>query len=187
MAAEVWRHRERQLSVRTLSAVVAMFGLAATVALAQSPNETDTTGWKDFRNQEMGFETRYPGTWHVRSVKGTGPESVLLDETPRAGKPHLAVQFWVQRHINPRGLPVQRWYEDQLRKMSAAPPPTVIVSIGGRPTLRAETTGSLGRTFQFFTSLNKTDIFEITIGQPASKTRLDPTYEKLLSTVKFIH
>ena len=174
------------MSARTLSAVIAMFGFAATVALAQSPNEIDTPGWKALRIRAMGFETRYPGTWHVRSVKGAGPETVLLDETPQAGKPHLAVQFWVQRHVNPRGLLVQHWYEDQLRRMNATSPPTAHTSIGGRPTLRMETTGMLGRTFQFFTSLNKTDIFEITMTQPASQTQLNPTYRKLLSTVKFI-
>ena len=81
------------MSARTLSAAVVMFGVATTVALAQPPNEIDTAGWKSFRNRVMAFETRYPSTWHVRSVKGTGLETVLLDETPQAGKPHLAVQF----------------------------------------------------------------------------------------------
>ena len=174
------------MSARTLSAVVVMFSIATTVALAQPPNEIDTTSWKVFRNLVMGFETRYPSTWHVRSAKGNEPETVLLNETPQAGKPHLAVQFWVQRHMNPRGLPVQQWYADQLRRMNAAPSSTANTSIGGRPAVRMETTGTLGRTFQFFTSLNKTDIFEITLRQPASQTQLNPTDQKLLSTVKFI-
>jgi hypothetical protein len=175
------------MSVRISSTAIVMFSLLTMVALAQPVKEIDTSSWKVFRNQTMGFETRYPGTWHVRSVKGTGPESVMLDETPQAGKPHLAVQFWVQRHINPRGLSVQQWYGDQLRRMNSAPPPTVFTSIGGRPALRAEIAGTLGRTFQFFTALNKTDIFTTTITQPASNTQLDPTYRKLLSTIRFVN
>jgi hypothetical protein len=174
------------MSTRTLSAAVVMFSVATVIALAQAPDQGDTASWKAFRSRVMGFETRYPGTWHVRSVKGNGTETVLIDETPQSGKPHLAVRFSVQRNINPRGLPLQQWYAEQLHRMNAAPLPTTSTSIGGRPTLRIEATGTLGRTFQFFTSLSETDIFEITMTQPASQQQLDPTYQTLLSTVKFI-
>jgi hypothetical protein len=135
----------------------------------------------------MGFETKFPNTWHARSVKGTGPETVLLSETPQVGKPQLVVQFWIQRKINPYGLPVEQWYADQLRRMNAAAPPTRNTSIGGRFTVRMEAVGTLGRQFQFFTSLNKTDIFEITVKQPSSQIQLDQMYQKLISTVRFIH
>lgn len=50
-----------------------------------------------------------------------------------------------------------------------------------------EAAGTLGRHFQFFTSLNKTDIFEITVTQPSSQVQLDQAYQKLLSTLKFVH
>jgi hypothetical protein len=153
----------------------------------QSPPQIDISGWKVYRNETMGFETRYPSSWHVRSVKGTGPETVLLSETPQVAKPQLAVQFWVQRKVNPHGLPVEQWYADQLRGMNAAPLPTASTSVGGRFTVRTEAVGTLGRQFQFFTSLNKTDIFEITVKQPSSQKQLDQTYEKLISTLRFIH
>jgi uncharacterized C2H2 Zn-finger protein len=161
-----------------------VFGSAS--AFAQPP-QIDISGWKVYRNETMGFETRYPGTWRVRSVQGTGPETVLLSETPHVGKPQLAVQFWVQRKINPSGLPIEQWYADQLRRMNAAPPPTTNTSIGGRSAVRMEAAGASGRQFQFFTSLNKTDIFEITVKQPSSQVQLDPTYQKLISTLRFIH
>jgi hypothetical protein len=175
------------MSGETLLAAVLVFSVVTTVASAQSPPQIDIAGWKTYRNETMGFETRYPSTWHVRSVKGTGPETVLLGETPQVGKPHLAVQFWVQRQINPQGLSIEQWYAEQLRGMNAAPPPTTNTSIGGRSTVRMEVVGALGRDFVFFTSLNKTDIFEITIMQPSSQTQLDQTYQKLLSTLRFIH
>src|SRR5258705_5475912 len=109
------------MSQRTLLAAVLVFGSTASVVFAQSPPQIDMSGWKLYRNETMGFETRYPSTWQVRSVKGTGPETVLLSETPQVGKPQLAVQFWVQRKINPYGLPIEQWYADQLRAMKAAP------------------------------------------------------------------
>jgi hypothetical protein len=172
------------MSRRTLLAAVLVFG-SATV-FAQSPPQIDISGWKVYRNETMGFETRYPGTWQVRSVKGTGPETVLLSETPQVGKAQLAVQFWVQRKMNPNGLPIEQWYADQLRRMNAAPPPTTNTSIGGRSTVRMEAVGASGRQFQFFTSLNKTDIFEITVKQPSSQIQLEQTYQKLISTLRFI-
>lgn len=171
---------------RTMLAAVLVFGSTASVAFAQSPPQIDISGWKVYRNETMGFETRYPSTWHVRSVKGTGPETVFLSETPQVGKPQLAVQFWVQRKINPYGLPIEQWYADRLRGMDAAPPPAANTSIGGRSTVRMEAVGALGRQFQFFTSLNKTDIFEITVKQPSSQIQLDQTYQKLISTLRFI-
>jgi len=156
---------------------------ATTVTPAQSPH-IDTSGWKTYRNETMGFEAKYPNAWHVRSVRG--PESVVLDETPRVGKSNLSVQFWVQRQINPRGLSIERWYADRLQGIKATPPPTTRAVIGGRPTVRREVVGTLGKHFDFFTSLNKTDIFEITIEQSSSQVELDQTYESILSTVKFM-
>jgi hypothetical protein len=171
---------------KNLLAAVLVLGVGAIAAFAQSPSEIDISRWKTYRNETMGFETKYPATWHVRSVTGTGPETVMIDETPQVGKPHLAVQFWVQRQINPQGLSIEPWYADQLRKSKAAPLPTSNVSIGGRPTVRMEAVGSSGRTFYFFTALNKTDIFEIIVTQPSSQTPLDPIYQKLASTIRFI-
>lgn len=154
------------MSRRSLLAAVLVFG--PTAVLAQSPRQIDTSDWKVYRNETMGFETRYPSTWHVRSVKGTGPATVLLSEAPRVGKP-------------------PQWYAGEVRRLNAAPSPTTNTSIGGRSTVRMEAVGALGRQFQFFTSLNKTDIFEITVMQPSSRIQLDQTYQKLISTLRFMH
>ena len=174
------------MSGRTLLAGFLVCSVAASVASAQSPPRLDTAGWKTYRNEMMGFETSYPGAWHVRSAKGAGLETVSLSETPQVGKPTRAVQFWVQRPTNPRGLSIQQWYADQLRGMKAVSPPTTNTSIGGRSAIRMESVGAIGRQFQFFTSLDKTDVFEITVTQPSSQTQLDRTYQTLLSTVRFI-
>ncbi len=161
-------------------------GVAATVASAQSPSPIDTSGWKTYRNEAMGFEAKYPRAWHVNLASGTGPESVLLGGAAEPGKPKRTVQFWVQRRMNPRGLSIAQWYADQAQRIKAAPHPITNTLIGGRPAVRREIVGTLGRHVAFFTALNEADIFQITIIQPSDETRLDPTSETLLSTIKFL-
>ena len=181
------QRRLAPMSREKLLAGVLALAVATGVACAEPPPRVDVPGWKVYRNETMGFELRYPNTWRVRLVKATGAESVMLSETPQAGKAPLAVQLWVQRNINPHGLPIRQWYADQLRKMHAAPPPAASTSIGGRPAVRMDAALGSTRQFQFFASLNKTDVFEITVGQPSSQAHLDQTYGKLISTLKFIH
>ncbi len=165
---------------------VLVFSIGTALTLAQSPSRTDTSGWKTYRNETMGFEARYPNTWHVRLSTGS-MESVSFDTTPEVGKPNKSVQFFIQRQINPKGLSIDQWSADQLRKLKAMPPPTTETFIGGRPTIRMETVGTLGTRYAFFTSLNTTDILTITITQPSSHAQLEQVYETILSTVKFMN
>ena len=134
----------------------------------------------------MGFETKYPSTWSVGALKGTAPENVMLGGPPRVEGSNLRVQFWVQRQMNPNGLSIQQWYADQLSRQTSRPLATAYPVIGGRAAVRMEMVGSLSRMFSFFVALNKTDVFQITIDLPPAQTRLDPTYEALLSTFRFI-
>ena len=174
--------------VNTTLITLALLTVSTTTAFAQSTTpQIDTSDWKTYRNETMGFEVKYPNTWHVRQITGIGPESVSLDETPQVGKPNVSVQFWVQRQINQKGLSIGEWYTDQAAKIQSAPPSTTNTVIGGRPAIRTETVGTLGRNYAFFTSLNKTDIFEITITQASSQQQLDQRYGNILSTIRFIN
>ena len=165
---------------------VLTLSVAATVASAQSLPPIDTSGWKTYRNETMGFETKYPSTWSVGALRGTAPENVVLGGPPQVEGSNLRVQIWVQRKMNPKGLSIQQWYADQLSRQTSRPEGTAYPVIGGRPAVRMEMVGSLSRMFSFFIALNKTDVFQITIDLPPAQTRLDPTYEALLSTVRFI-
>ena len=167
------------VGVLTLSA-------AATAASAQSLPPIDTSGWKTYRNEPMGFETKYPSTWSVGALRGTAPENVVLGGPPQVEGSNLRVQFWVRRQMNPKGLSIQQWYADQLSRQTSRPLATTYPVIGGRPAVRMEMVGSLSRLFSYFISLNTTDVFQITIDLPPAQTRLDPTYEALLPTVRFI-
>lgn len=165
---------------------ILIFGFATTIASAQPSSPIDTSNWKTYRNETMGFTVNYPSTWHLRLVRGT-MESVSLGRTPQVGQPNASVQFIVQRKINPKGLPIHQWRDQQMQGKTAPPSLQFIdTTIGGRPAIRQEYTGTLGRSFNFFISLDKTDIFTIAINQPSSQTQLEQTYEAILSTVKFI-
>jgi hypothetical protein len=164
---------------------ILIFGVTATIASAQSPSRVDTSSWKTYRNETMGFTVKYPNTWHLRLVRRT-MESVSLGRTPQVGQPNTSVQFIVQRKINPKGLPIRQWRDEQMQGKTAPPSLQFIdTTIGGRPAIRQEYTGTLGRSFNFFISLDKTDIFTIAINQPSTQTELDQTYEAVLSTVEF--
>lgn len=175
------------MSRLNLFVIALIFSVASTATPAPSLSDIDTSGWKNYRNEKMGFEAKYPNAWHVRPVTGTGPVSVLLNETPQVGKANLSMQFWVQRQVNPQGLSIAQWYADQLQGIKSTPPPSTHTILGGRPTIRREAVRTLGRHFDFFTALNKTDVFEVTITQPSSQAQLNQIYEAILSTVIFIN
>ena len=166
---------------------ILIFNISACGTATQSPSQIDTSGWKSYRNETMGFEVMHPDTYHVQSSTGTGPETVSLSETPKIGKPNVSVQFFIQRNINPKGLSIDQWYTDQLKNYKATQPSTTSTIIGARSAIRREAKGTLGIHFSFFTTLNKTDIFQIGITQPSNQAQLDPKYETIISTVKFIN
>jgi hypothetical protein len=170
----------------SLSVTALLFCLAAPATRAQSTSSVDTSHWSIFRNDKIGFEVKYPSNWHAQVPTGTGTESVLISAPRQTGSPHLLLQFWVQRKINAKGLAIEIWYAEQTEAIASLPLSTHTV-LGGRPAIRREIVGSLGNHFDWFASLNATDVFEVTITQPVDQTRLNPLYDAILSTVKFIH
>ena len=168
---------------RALLAVVVLLGAATTRAGAQP--SVDTSGWKTYRNQAMGFEVRHPAAWHASEAKGTGPESALVGGSTEGGK-RRTLQFWVQRQINPEGLPIERWFANQLQRVKGGPQATTPTTLGGRPAIRWERTSTIGRDFVFFTTLNRHDIFQVTLIQGDNELQLDPTCAAVLSTLRLL-
>jgi len=140
-----------------------LLGVTATVTSAQAPPPLDTSGWKIFRDATMGFEVKAPPIWGVGRTTGT-MESVLLGERALVGKPTLRLQLIVQRDINPSGLSIDQWYADQRKRL----------------------TGAFGKHFDFYTTLNKRDIFQVSIIQDSPREPLDPTFDAVISTLKFV-
>jgi hypothetical protein len=163
-----------------------LFGIAAPATRAQATSGVDTSQWALFRNDKIGFEVKYPMNWHAQMPTGTGLESVLISGPQQDSRERLSLQFWVQRKINAKGLSIEYWYADQLEAIASLPLSTH-TTLGSRPAIRREVVGSLGNHFDWFASLNATDVFEVTIMQPVNQTRLKPIYDAILSTVKFIN
>lgn len=169
-----------------LSVGALVLGTAMLLASAQAPRPVDTSGWKTLRDGAMGFEVKYPATWHVGRSTGT-LESLVLGMPAQAGTERVSMQLFVQRGINPRGLPIEQWYADQLARLHVtAPPPATRTVIGGRPTIRREMTGTLSRHFDFYTAVKGSDIFQVSILQPTAQAQLDPTHEAVVSTIAFV-
>ncbi len=51
---------------------------------------------------------------------------------------------------------------------------------------RREMTGAFGKHFDFYTTLNKSDIFQVSIIQDSPREPLDRTFDAVISTVKFV-
>jgi hypothetical protein len=152
---------------------------------AQGAPAIDTSGWKPLREPALGFALKHPAAWRVGRSTGT-LESVVLSEPAPDGAPRVTMQVLVQRNINPRGLSIEAWYADQLRRFKvAAPPPTVTTVIGGRPAIRRDLTRPDGRRHDFYTAVNGSDIFQVSIAQPAA-ARPDPTLEAVVATITFL-
>lgn len=177
-------HPQRLLRFFVLPAL--LFGIAVPATRAQSALGIDTSQWATFRSDKLGFEVKYPNNWRAQIPTGTVSESVLIREPQQGGGPPLSLQFWVQRKINAKGLAIEVWYADQMEAIASLPLSTH-TTLGARPSIRREVVGSLGNHFDWFTSLNATDVFEVTITQPVEQKRLNPIYEAILSTLKFMN
>jgi hypothetical protein len=159
--------------------------LAIVVAAApvQAASRVDMASWNTYRSEPMGFEVMHPTNWRVRRTTGTGPESVMLNEASRTGKPGLSIQFFLQKNINPRRLSLDDWFADQLKVVKAAPGAGAHSVIGGRPAIRMEASGTFGARSSFFVSAGETDM--LTIFTAGTGSTLDQTVEQILSTIQF--
>jgi hypothetical protein len=174
------------VGAKVLMVAALVLNLAATPASAQSHVAADIAAWRTYTGTAMGFEARFPQGWHVRSASGTGPETVLLEETVAPGQPGKSVQFWVQRNANPTRLPIDAWYAHQALAMKSSPPPMTSTFIGGRTAVRMELPRAGATHFSYFVALNATDIFQVTLRQASSQPELDPTYATIFSTLRFL-
>jgi len=168
---------------RYLAGVVSVALLAASVAAAQS---TDTSGWKILRDDTLGFEIKHPPGWRVGRSSGS-LESVLLRGPSQAGKPGASMQLMVQRDINPGGLSIERWYAEQLLRLKPSqPPPSKSVVIAGRPGIRMDAVTSLGKRYDFYTAVHRSDVFQVAIMQDSRQAPLDPTLDAMLATLRLL-
>jgi hypothetical protein len=58
--------------------------------------------------------------------------------------------------------------------------------LGGRPTIRREVRGPDGRQYDYYTAINASDVFQVSIKQPVGEPGLGRTQEAVLSTITFV-
>ncbi len=142
--------------------------------------EIDTLGWKTYRNEDFGFEAKYPSTWHVRTLINNTVEnifSVSFDKLNQAGEPNASIYFMLQRNENLKKLPIDKWYADQKRGIQ----PKINTTIGSRKAILMEE-GTYGSKY-YLVSVNETGILTISY---FSNPEFDEVYKVILSTFRFI-
>jgi hypothetical protein len=170
--------------------ILRMVGVWASViplqlfALTADPAQ-DMSNWKTFRNEAMGFEVQYPTDWNVRVSQSKDVDRITLEKPQKTGSPLRAVEFVVQRRLNLDNLPIQAWYKERVKQIKSQPSPIIPTTLGGRPAIIREGETKMGVFMDYYAPLNKTDILQINLKTATMGAELDPTYEAILSTVKF--
>ncbi len=190
--------------VVAISIIVIGYFIFSFKSLSPTGNQTqrlDTSDWKTYRNEDFGFEVKYPKTWVVgleltNNITGKVDSISLMkpyQESDTEIYRRVAVQFSIQRNINPNRLSIQEWYANELQKIKGEPrnPPTstVVATIGGKPAIFRE--GSLFQGSEiineYLISINTVDVLNISYSRSLSQAQFDETYGEILSTFRFIH
>jgi len=148
------------------------------------------------------YTVRYPDSFKVvvpKSYACSGQQCRAADELLMSG-PEGSITFVAQRHINPRALAVQSWYES-LAHHALQPASETLIEFGGRQAVRrgplvpAETVVmkdgkevsrvvNLVHDETIFVPMNGTDVLTISVHSKSKEG--DRTLREILNTLTFI-
>ena len=148
--------------------------------------ENQTSDWKTYRNDELGFRFKYPLNWFVSeypngavNLSNVATRSELSDESLQN---EADFEVLIRKNANPKKLDAETWYTEYFKYgFSSDPKSKILTKVDNKPAIRLELS-EIGSRFHYYV-LNNTDAIEIiNMDQP----KFNSTFQQILSTFKFI-
>jgi hypothetical protein len=193
-------HIQLKVRIRTFRLfVVTLVLMGAMGIISRSTGEQLPDDWKVYRNQAWGLEAKHPDNWRESEARDNLQGGVVVGVTfinpqqvsgIRNGQPFVenrpggrqAVDFFVQKGINPEGLTVSEWAREQADRFKKNRPAIKPTTFAGRSAVESIYPGKA--TGATFVQLNKTDILSVYLAQDNPDNSRDDIYNRILSSVK---